>query len=217
MPPRDDDQIRVTGDSTPDELRRAAEQRELQMRSVQKYPGWRFHKTKPAVIVNSPEQEKALGAGWSEEQDPENTALGGNVSAEVLRGLALQTEQLAEQTARVAGVQSASDRRRAESTNLLREATGARDPGDADERTERLRELGQQANRETAEQATVAREAAEYNAEEADRLAKNVGRPTYRARKAAQKNARAASAKTGAAKTAKKSAAKKGKLGGTRR
>ena len=31
-----------------------------------KFPGWRYHRTAPAIIVNSPEEEAALGEGWAE-------------------------------------------------------------------------------------------------------------------------------------------------------
>ena len=30
------------------------------------YPTWRYHKTEPAVIVNSYEEDQALGKGWSD-------------------------------------------------------------------------------------------------------------------------------------------------------
>ena len=36
---------------------------ELQMN---RYPGWRYHATKPALIVHDPVQEEALGEGWAE-------------------------------------------------------------------------------------------------------------------------------------------------------
>lgn len=31
-----------------------------------KFPAWRYHRTEPAVIVNTPEEEAALGEGWAD-------------------------------------------------------------------------------------------------------------------------------------------------------
>ena len=36
-------------------------------RELQKFPAWRYHKEHPAVIVQSEEDAKKLGGGWSEE------------------------------------------------------------------------------------------------------------------------------------------------------
>jgi hypothetical protein len=33
---------------------------------MQYYPSWRYHRTEPAVIVNSPEEDDALGSGWAD-------------------------------------------------------------------------------------------------------------------------------------------------------
>lgn len=30
------------------------------------FPKWKYHETEPAVIVNTPEEEEALGEGWAE-------------------------------------------------------------------------------------------------------------------------------------------------------
>jgi hypothetical protein len=32
----------------------------------EKYPAWRYHRTAPAVIVNSPVEDAALGEGWAD-------------------------------------------------------------------------------------------------------------------------------------------------------
>lgn len=217
MAPKDET-LKVNQDSTPDELRRAAEARERELRVEQKYPGWRYHKTLPAVIVNSPADEKALGSGWSEEQFEGNTALAGNASPESLRALALETELLADRTAEIAGVQSPNDKERARSVNALKEATGGRGPGKSDARTETLRQAGAAANKRDAETTDEARKAAEYfDAEEKKRTESVEGHPdSFRARKGAAKSA-AKKAPASKPATAKKTAAKKGKLGGTRK
>ena len=36
-----------------------------------KYPKWKYHKTKPAVIVQDPDEEKKLGPGWQDLPFPE--------------------------------------------------------------------------------------------------------------------------------------------------
>jgi hypothetical protein len=36
---------------------------------IQAYPKWRYHATKEACIVDTPEQERALGAGWADRPD----------------------------------------------------------------------------------------------------------------------------------------------------
>lgn len=30
------------------------------------FPSWRYHKSEPAVVVNSEEEEQALGKGWAD-------------------------------------------------------------------------------------------------------------------------------------------------------
>jgi hypothetical protein len=32
----------------------------------QAYPKWKYNKTKPAVVVNDPGEEKKLGSGWQD-------------------------------------------------------------------------------------------------------------------------------------------------------
>lgn len=33
---------------------------------MNQYPKWLYHRTLPAVIVNNPDEHKALGDGWAE-------------------------------------------------------------------------------------------------------------------------------------------------------
>jgi hypothetical protein len=68
----DTETLKVDEKSSPDELRRAAEVREQQLRTVKEYPRWRYHRTKPAVLVQSPDEEKNLGSGYGDAPYPEN-------------------------------------------------------------------------------------------------------------------------------------------------
>jgi len=44
------------------------------------YPKWKYHAEKPAVIVNSEEEEKDLGRGWKDEVVKGNTEVDSSVS-----------------------------------------------------------------------------------------------------------------------------------------
>jgi hypothetical protein len=52
--------------------REAAERRAAAIRKHtpemlrKKFPSWRYHRTAPAIIVHSPEEEAALGEGWAD-------------------------------------------------------------------------------------------------------------------------------------------------------
>jgi hypothetical protein len=52
--------------------REAAERRAAAIRKYtpemlrKKFPSWRYHRTAPAIIVHSPEEEAALGEGWAD-------------------------------------------------------------------------------------------------------------------------------------------------------
>jgi hypothetical protein len=40
----------------------------------QAYPKWKYHKTKPAVLVNDPGEEKKLGPAWQDRPFPAEQA-----------------------------------------------------------------------------------------------------------------------------------------------
>jgi hypothetical protein len=211
----DDEKIKVSDNSTPDELRRAADQKEQEQRmnSAPGYPSWRYHPQKGAKLVHSPEEEEALGEGYSDVPDPNASTRPQNPE---LAALATETQALADRAASAAGVQSAHDRQRQESTNLLREATGQVQP--VETATDVRRQQGQQENARLAGEKQEAQKLADYNKQEADKLASNVeGHPdSYRARKGAAKKAGGAKKTAGAAKAAKK-ATTRGKSGGRKR
>jgi hypothetical protein len=62
--------------------REAAERRAAAIRKYtpemlrKKFPSWRYHRTVPAIIVHSPEEDAALGEGWADSpaafQEPGN-------------------------------------------------------------------------------------------------------------------------------------------------
>jgi hypothetical protein len=215
MPPKaqnEQDELlnRISKDSTPDELRRAAEIREQQLRTSTPFPSWRYHATKPAVLVKSEEEAKALGSGWTDSPDGDTRGVGNPE----LAALATETQALADRAANAAGIQTAHDRQRAESSNLLREALGGvQSPETA---LEQRRQAGQQANRERAESQDEARKLADYQAKESERLKDGV-EGTFAARKRAINDRKAKASKGAAKKSPAKKAAKSGRLGGTRK
>ncbi|MBA3578934.1 MAG: hypothetical protein H0W42_03015 [Gemmatimonadaceae bacterium] len=191
----------ISKDSSPDELRRAAQVKETTPEHVTKYPGWRFHKTKPMRLVNSPDEEDALDGGYSDVPDADNLPGDeGQPSAEELRALANQTALLADQAAKAAGE---TDR------NAVR------------------RRAGEQANARTSEEKTEARKSSEDTARDEQRREDAAAsadqttsfasqRPGGVTAKTAKADKAAKADKPAAAKTAKASKAKTttGKLGG---
>lgn len=49
-----------------DAQKKAQEGQDEPEKELQKFPAWRYHKDHPAVIVNSEEEAKKLGGGWSD-------------------------------------------------------------------------------------------------------------------------------------------------------